>query len=153
MIQDILETARVIMREQGAAALTMQGLARRLEMRAPSLYNYFSGLMDIYDALFRLGFTLWEEHIKSYPLDAQTWQDEIRLAMEGLHGFCHAKPRSVPASVSSGPFPGLCQAQPACNSVFAPWRAGYAHAHRGALSASLDTAICPQNRRPIWSSP
>ena len=33
-------------------------------MRAPSLYNYFASKMDIYDALFRLGFTLWGEIVE-----------------------------------------------------------------------------------------
>ncbi len=51
MVQSILETARSIMRDEGVAALTMQELARRLDMRAPSLYHYFAGKMDIYDAL------------------------------------------------------------------------------------------------------
>ncbi len=63
MIQEILDTAREIMRENGAASLTMNELARRLEIKPPSLYNYFSGLMDIYDALFRLGFSLWGERL------------------------------------------------------------------------------------------
>jgi AcrR family transcriptional regulator len=55
MIQDILETARAIMREQGVAALSMQELARRMNMRAPSLYHYFNSKMEIYDALFQMG--------------------------------------------------------------------------------------------------
>jgi AcrR family transcriptional regulator len=59
MIQTILETACDIMREHGVAGLTIHGLTRCLEMQPPSLSNYFSGLMDIYDALFRMGFTMW----------------------------------------------------------------------------------------------
>ena len=38
--QAILDAARAIMREEGVAALSMQELARRVDMRAPSLYNY-----------------------------------------------------------------------------------------------------------------
>ena len=108
-IQTILETARTIMRENGAAALTMNELARRLEMRPPSLYNYFSGLMDIYDALFRLGFTLWGSYVKEYLQEAQTWQDEIRLSMEAYITFAMQNPelyqlcfeRPVPGFVPS----------------------------------------------------
>ena len=108
-IQAILETARSIMRENGAAALTMNELARRLEMRPPSLYNYFSGLMDIYDALFRLGFTLWGAYVKEYLQEAQTWQDEIRLSMEAYMTFAMQNPelyqlcfeRPVPGFVPS----------------------------------------------------
>ena len=40
--QSILDAARAIMREEGVAALSMQELARRMDMRAPSLYNYFN---------------------------------------------------------------------------------------------------------------
>ncbi len=109
MIQTILDTARAIMREQGVAALSMQELARRLEMRAPSLYHYFSGRMDIYDALFRLGFTLWDEHFKAATRDAQTWQDEIRLSMQAYMTFALQNPdlyqlcfeRPVPGFVPS----------------------------------------------------
>ncbi len=108
-IQTILDTARSIMREKGAAALTMNELARRLEMRPPSLYNYFSGLMDIYDALFRLGFTLWGEYVGEYLQEAQTWQDEARLAMEAYMTFAMQNPdlyqlcfeRPVPGFVPS----------------------------------------------------
>jgi len=52
------------MREEGVAALSMQELARRMDMRAPSLYNYFSGKAEIYDVLFRLGFSLYDTHMK-----------------------------------------------------------------------------------------
>lgn len=109
MEQEILQTARQIMREHGAAALSMQELARRLEIRAPSLYNYFSSLMDIYDDLFRLGFTLWEEHITTYTQNAQDWQEEVRLAMVAYMTFAIENPdlyqlcfeRPVPGFVPS----------------------------------------------------
>jgi AcrR family transcriptional regulator len=92
MIQTILDTARDIMREDGVAALTVHELARRLEIRPPSLYNYFSGLMEIYDALFRLGFQQWGEYVDQYTQRAQTWQDEIRLAMEAYLTFALQNP-------------------------------------------------------------
>ncbi|MAT45635.1 MAG: hypothetical protein CL609_25165 [Anaerolineaceae bacterium] len=108
-IQTILDTARDIMRENGAAALTIHELARRLEIRPPSLYNYFSSLMEIYDALFQLGFTLWDKHFEEYIQNAQTWQDEIRLAMEAYMVFAIQNPelfqlcfeRPVPGFVPS----------------------------------------------------
>ena len=108
-IQTILETARAIMREKGVAALSMHELARRMEMRAPSLYNYFSSLMDIYDTLFRLGFTLWDEHVNEATKDAQNWQDEMQMAMEAYMSFALQNPelyqlcfeRPVPGFVPS----------------------------------------------------
>lgn len=92
MIQTILDTSREIMRENGVAALSMHELARRLEIKPPSLYNYFSGLLDIYDALFRQGFQIWKQHLEDYVQDAQTWQEEIRLSMEAYMTFAIRNP-------------------------------------------------------------
>src|SRR5215216_280832 len=86
-IQTILDTARDIMREEGVAALSMQELARRMDMRAPSLYNYFSGKTEIYDTLFRLGFTLYDEHRRKVLKDAKTIHDVIRLSIEAIMSF------------------------------------------------------------------
>ena len=86
-IQTILDTARAIMREEGVAALSMQELARRMDMRAPSLYNYFSGKMEIYDTLFRLGFTLFDEHRREVLKEAKNIYDEIRLSIEAHMSF------------------------------------------------------------------
>ncbi|TFH01022.1 MAG: TetR/AcrR family transcriptional regulator [Calditrichales bacterium] len=108
-IQTILDTAREIMREHGAAALSMHELARRLDMRAPSLYNYFSSLMDIYDALFRQGFSLWDGYVKESIKDARTWQELLQALMEAYMSFAIQNPelyqlcfeRPVPGFVPS----------------------------------------------------
>jgi AcrR family transcriptional regulator len=91
-IQSILDTARAIMREEGVAALSMQELARRMDMRAPSLYNYFSGKMEIYDALFRLGFTLFAEHRREVLKESKNIHDEIRLSIEAYMSFALEHP-------------------------------------------------------------
>ena len=91
-IQSILDAARAIMRTQGVAALSMQELARRMDMRAPSLYNYFSGKMEIYDTLFRLGFTLYDEHRREVLKDAKSIHHEIRLSIEAYMSFALEHP-------------------------------------------------------------
>lgn len=91
-IDHILTTARGIMREEGVGGLSVHELARRLDMQPPSLYNYFDGLMDIYDALFRLGFERWDAHVQEYAGDAETWQEKIRLAMEAYLTFAVQNP-------------------------------------------------------------
>lgn len=91
-IQTILDTARAIMHEEGVAALSMQELARRMDMRAPSLYNYFSGKMEIYDTLFRLGFTLYDEHRREVLKEAKNIYDEIRLSIEAYMSFALEHP-------------------------------------------------------------
>jgi AcrR family transcriptional regulator len=59
MMAAILDAARAVMREQGVAALNLHEVARRVGLRTPSLYEYFSGKMALYDALFRLGLRLY----------------------------------------------------------------------------------------------
>jgi AcrR family transcriptional regulator len=108
-IRSILNAARVIMREEGVAALSMQELARRMDMRAPSLYNYFASKMEIYDALFRLGFTMYDQHIQELLKTSNGLHDEIRINIEGYMSFALANPdlyqlcfeRPVPGFVPS----------------------------------------------------
>lgn len=108
-IQIILDTARAIMREEGVAALSMQELARRMDMRAPSLYNYFSGKMEIYDALFRLGFHLYNAHLQELMKASRGFRDEVRIALESYMSFALENPelyqlcfeRPVPGFVPS----------------------------------------------------
>ncbi|MDZ7844987.1 MAG: TetR/AcrR family transcriptional regulator [Anaerolineales bacterium] len=91
-IAEILHTARKIMREEGVGGLTIHELARRMGMQPPSLYNYFDGLMDIYDALFRLGFERWDAYVREYTAGAEGWRDQFRLAMEAYLTFAIQNP-------------------------------------------------------------
>ena len=109
MIRNILETARTIMREEGVAALSMQELARRMNLRAPSLYHYFHSKMDVYDALFRLGFTLYGEYLDRAYQGVQSWQEYIQKSFESYLAFAQENPelhqlcfeRPVPGFVPS----------------------------------------------------
>jgi AcrR family transcriptional regulator len=52
-IDEALDHAVDVMTESGVGALSVSEVARRLGMRAPSLYKYFpAGLHELYDALF-----------------------------------------------------------------------------------------------------
>lgn len=109
MVQDILEVSRAIMREQGVAALSIQEIARRMDLRAPSLYHYFAGKMEIYDALFRHGFALFGEHMDLQHADDLSWTDFVRSSFEGYLSFAKENPdlyqlcfeRPVPGFVPS----------------------------------------------------
>lgn len=92
MVQNIMDTARIIMREQGVAALSMQELARRMDLRAPSLYHYFSSKMEVYDALFRFGFTLFKEHMEKYYQGAKSWKEYVQGGFEGYLTFAKQNP-------------------------------------------------------------
>lgn len=92
MLTRILDTAREIMREEGVASLSMQELARRMNIRAPSLYNYFSSKTEIYDALFRLGFQLLEDRVNQQDLKGNSWQGDLTTLMENYLTFAIQNP-------------------------------------------------------------
>jgi len=57
----VLSVARDIMREQGAAALSLNEIARRVGITPPALYTYFPSKMALYDVLYRTGIRLFCE--------------------------------------------------------------------------------------------
>lgn len=95
--EEILEAAREVMTESGAAGLSLGEVARRMGMRTPSLYGYFAGRAQLCDEIFRCG---WEDygrltaHIRVGPgtdlgkllrgafLESVTWANENRAAAE-----------------------------------------------------------------------
>jgi AcrR family transcriptional regulator len=127
MVETILDTARAIMREQGVAALSMQELARRLDIQAPSLYNYFSSKMEIYDTLFRLGFTLFAEHEKQMTQGAQFWQDEVRLSFEAYMTFALESPELYQLCFER-PVPGFVPSEESLQVSFGLLEDGYGRA-------------------------
>ena len=77
----ILDAARAQMRAHGAAALSLNEVARQVGMRPPSLYEYFpGGKHAIYDALFRLGYEQYS--LLTEPLAAidDPWELLQRIA-------------------------------------------------------------------------
>ncbi len=102
----ILDAARTVMREEGVAALNLQEVARRVGMRAPSLYEYFPGKMAIYDALFRLGVRLYTERLAQLAkAPASLWQ-HLRAALEGYLSFAQESPELYQL-VFERPVPGF----------------------------------------------
>jgi AcrR family transcriptional regulator len=53
--EEILEAALAVMTTHGVAALNLTEVARRVGLRQPSLYQYFSSRTAVYDALFERG--------------------------------------------------------------------------------------------------
>jgi AcrR family transcriptional regulator len=71
----ILDAAREVMREEGVAALNLNEVARRVGMKTPSLYEYFSGKLAIYDALYLEGVRLYgESRIKRKEQNLNFWE-------------------------------------------------------------------------------
>jgi len=55
--QEIVDAAWQIAREHGLGGLNMRDLGDRVGMRAQSVYSYFGSKDDIYDAMFRDGYS------------------------------------------------------------------------------------------------
>lgn len=141
MIWTILETARAIMREEGVAALSMQELARRLGMRAPSLYNYFSGKMAVYDALFRLGFTRFAEDLDNAVAGAADWPEELRRTFEAYMLFAQQNPELYQLCFER-PVPGFAPSEESLRVSFGLLQAGYARVRR--WRADLHSGLSPE---------
>lgn len=54
-MNEALDHAEGIVTESGAGAVTIAEIARRMGIKPPSLYKYFSSLHAVYDALFARG--------------------------------------------------------------------------------------------------
>jgi AcrR family transcriptional regulator len=137
-IQNILNAARAIMREEGVAALSMQELARRMDMRAPSLYNYFTGKMDIYDALFRLGFGLWDEHLTGLSKESTGFHDELRIVIEGYMSFALENPELYQLCFER-PVPGFVPSQESLALSFGILNRSYQRVEQ--LKSELETDL------------
>ena len=63
-IDAALDQAELIVAAEGAGAVTVSEIARRMGMRPPSLYKYFPSLHAIYDALFARGNARLVEYVE-----------------------------------------------------------------------------------------
>jgi AcrR family transcriptional regulator len=107
--QAILETARVVMREQGVAALSLREVARRVQMQAPSIYAYFPSKMALYDALFLLAVRLRAEYRDRADAGLDDFWDRLHARFESYMRFAQENPelyqlafeRPVPGFVPS----------------------------------------------------
>jgi AcrR family transcriptional regulator len=146
MVRTILDTARNIMREEGVAALSMQELARRLDMRAPSLYNYFSGKMGIYDALFRLGFTMFSEHMAKTVQGAQTWQEDLHRTFDAYMTFALQNPDLYQLCFER-PIPGFVPSEDSLNLSFGLLHQTYERIE--CLYGTFNTELPPDQARDL----
>lgn len=65
-IEEVLDVAAELMREQGVAGLSIGEVARRMGIRPPSLYVYFDSKNALYDALFERGANLIADHMQAF---------------------------------------------------------------------------------------
>jgi AcrR family transcriptional regulator len=140
-MQAILEAARAIMREEGVAALSMQELARRMGMRAPSLYNYFASKMDVYDTLFRLGMSMYDAHLQEALKASRNAHDEIRIVMESYMSFALENPELYQLCFER-PVPGFVPSEESLSLSFGNLEKSYTHVAQ--IKKQLDTKLTAQ---------
>jgi AcrR family transcriptional regulator len=91
MIDDILGTARAVMREDGVGALNLNEVARRLGVSSQALAKYFPNKHAVYDALFRLGTQIMRERVQTLnagrAADPELLTQGIELTMEFAHEY------------------------------------------------------------------
>src|SRR5260221_89221 len=102
----ILEAARQVMREEGVAALNLQEVARRVGVRAPSLYEYFPGKMALYDALFRMGVRLYTERMNHFTERTDSFWERAQTGLENYMTFAQEYPELYQL-VQERPVPGF----------------------------------------------
>ena len=108
MVDAILQVSREIMRQDGAAALNLNEVARRVGVKTPSLYVYFDGKMAVYDALFKMGMEMFAEKVKNIT-ETYTGLELLRASIETYMTFAQENPdlfqimfeRPVPGFVPS----------------------------------------------------
>jgi AcrR family transcriptional regulator len=110
----ILDAARAVMREEGVAALNLQEVARRVGVRAPSLYEYFPGKAAIYDALFRMGVRLFAEHSQLFSQTSLSFWDRSRASLEHYMSFAQEYPELYQL-VFERPVPGFVPSEESMN--------------------------------------
>lgn len=92
MVDNILDAARAIMREEGVAALNLNEVARRVGLRTPSLYVYFPGKAAIYDAVYLLAVRLFCERMKKALAEHTDVWEHFRVALETNMAFALEQP-------------------------------------------------------------
>jgi AcrR family transcriptional regulator len=81
-IEEVLDVAAELMREQGVAGLSIGEVARRMGIRPPSLYVYFDSKNTLYDALFERGANLIADEMRAFgeQLDPSLQLEDSLLA-------------------------------------------------------------------------
>ena len=87
----ILDVAWELARRDGLAAISLRELADRVDMRQPSLYNYFGSKADLYDAMFAQGFSQLVEEREQLALGPDP-MSELRRGCAHFVEFCARDP-------------------------------------------------------------
>jgi AcrR family transcriptional regulator len=102
----ILDASRAIMRQEGAGALNLNEVARRVGLRTPSLYAYFSSKAALYDALFLHGIELYAGRFRKAMAEPLPLWERLGVALETYMTFAQECPELYQL-VFERPVPGF----------------------------------------------
>jgi AcrR family transcriptional regulator len=80
VIEEALDHAVALIGEEGAGALSVNEVARRMGIRGPSLYKYFPSRHAVYDALFARGLALQQAAVGAAIATVPPGAPRIRAA-------------------------------------------------------------------------
>ncbi len=141
-IDQALDHAQAIVAEQGAGAVTVSEIARRLGMRAPSLYKYFPSLHSIYDALVARGNAQVTAYIQAATKDARPGLQRTLASSRAMVRWSMREPGLAPL-LYWRPIPGFVPSPESLEpsqQMWQQWRQDLTIAvHDGDLASSADT--------------
>lgn len=150
MIDAILDAACQVMRENGVAALNMQEVARRVGMRAPSLYNYFPSMMAIYEAVFARGMRMFRERMErlSEQHDAADWEAH-EVGLRHYMEFAKQRPELFQL-LFERPVPGFVPSEEGLDEGRKLIEAANGIVARAIDSGLIDSGLTPAQTRDLF---
>jgi AcrR family transcriptional regulator len=131
-IEEALDHAEQIMTAEGAGAVTIAQIARRMGMRPPSLYKYFQSLHAVYDGLFARGNARLAAYVDDAVSDLGPGLERLLEATRAIVRWSMLN-RGLAALLFWRPIPG-----------FEPTPASYALAERLVERSRADLATAVQ---------
>ena len=97
----LLDTARAMIMEQGLQSFTMEGLAKAAAVSAPLVYNYFPNRQDLLQALLKREYRRYVDNIVQASGAAKDFKDLVRVAVTS--NFDHQAPGNLLPMLLSQP--------------------------------------------------
>lgn len=149
MTHAILEAARQVMREEGTAALNLQEVARRVGIRAPSLYEYFPGKMALYDALFRIGVRLYAQRLSHIKETRSSFWERAQTGLEDYMTFAQEYPELYQL-VFERPVPGFVPSEESMAEIQHVLAISDDFFRQGLEQGSIVPGIAPSQARDLF---
>lgn len=86
-VEEVVAVALQVMTESGAGSMSLGEVARRMGMRPPSLYVYFSSKGALYDEIFSRGWVAASEAIRAYEDELESTTDAGAFLLDAATGF------------------------------------------------------------------